>query len=111
LENEIELLPICSREMFDGLYEVVFWHEVGHLIDHLLSSKNSKTCNRESKEAFADLFSLYFAPGINEKVIFFSLAQVSDSSWFKYYKILNKAGEIFKSSSDLDYLNILNKYI
>lgn len=113
LENEIELLPICSRELFDDLYEITFLHEVGHLVHHLLLKNYDKfnKYNKSSKEAFADLFSLYFAPGLKEKIIFFSLAQISDSSWFGYYKELNKVGKIFKCSTEFDYLKVLKESI
>ncbi len=107
LEDKIELLHICEREVFDCLYEIVFWHEAGHCVSNI--NKKSKP---KVEEAFADIFALYQLPTLKEKVIFFSLAQSSSQYWFNYYKEINEKEEVIGKTKDVtSFINFLETKI
>jgi hypothetical protein len=88
LSEKIELLNICEREIFDCLYEIVFFHELGHMSHNISLNEYKKFTELQGniKEVFADLFALFSASTLKEKIIFYSLAQISNESWFDYYK-------------------------
>jgi len=113
LSKKIDLLNICEREIFDCLYEIVFLHELGHMVHHLslYNYKNFQNLNSKIKEAFADLYALFSAKTLKEKIIFYSLAQISNQSWFEYYKKFYKKDFIEKIGNRDAFINFLKEEI